>query len=102
MFAFNPHAEVSVARVGRCGFPAVSIDNVFENPQDVAALGFAQPYAEDPTNLYPGVRAAMPSVFSAMFRAWLTPLLQRASILAPEETLYRETTSFSVVTTASE
>jgi hypothetical protein len=67
----------------------------------VAALGFAQSYVTDPGNLYPGVRAPLPGSFSTAFRAWLTPILQRNGMLVAGQTIHRDTSFFSVVTTAS-
>jgi hypothetical protein len=93
-FAFNPDAEVKRVRIGRRGIKVSLIDNVFRDPNGVAALGFAQTYAADSSNLYPGVRAAMPESFSTAFRSWLTPILQRS--ICPDASF------FSVVTTASQ
>lgn len=101
LFAFNSDAQVKLAHIGRRGIAVTMIDNVLEDPEGVAALGFAQSYAEDPGNLYPGVRAAMPESFSIAFRAWLTPILRRNGVLEPDQTLYRDSSFFSVVTTAS-
>jgi hypothetical protein len=93
-FAFNDCAEVKVVHVGWRGIAVTLIDNVLRHPEDVAALGFSASYSEDRGNLYPGMRAPMPESFSSAFRAWLTPILQRA--------IYRDTSFFSVVTTPSE
>lgn len=101
-FAFNHNAEVELVRIGRRGIEVSVIDNVLHDPEDAAALGFAQSYTQDPGNLYPGVRAAMPENFSIPFRAWLTPILQRQGILDSAQTLSRDVSFFSVVTTASE
>jgi hypothetical protein len=101
LFAFNDSAEVRLAQIGRRAIPLTMIDNVLREPQGVAALGFAQSYAEDSSNLYPGMRAPMPESFSTAFRAWLTPILQRSGVLAGDQTLYRDASFFSVVTTAS-
>jgi hypothetical protein len=101
LFAFNHNAEVELARIGRRGIKVSLIDNVLQDPQGVAALGFAQSYAEDRSNLYPGLRAAMPESFSTAFRAWLTPILQRNGVLGANQTIDRDTSFFSVVTTAS-
>lgn len=100
-FAFNHDAEVELVPVGRGGIKVCVIDNVLRDPEGVAALGFAQSYAEDPSNLYPGIRAAMPESFSSSFRAWLTPILQRQGMLDSNQAIYRDTSFFSVVTTAS-
>jgi hypothetical protein len=93
MDLLNPNAQVSLARIGRLGITVTRLDNVFRDPESVAALGFSQSYARDPGNLYPGVRAALPANFSAALREWLTPILQRPIV--------RDTSFFSVVTTAS-
>jgi hypothetical protein len=101
LFAFNHNAEVELVRVGRRGIKVSVIDNVLQDPNGVAALGFAQSYAEDRGNLYPGVRVAMPERFSTSFRAWLTPILQRNGVLQSNQAISRDTSFFSVVTTAS-
>src|SRR5207237_8939301 len=67
----------------------------------VAALGFAQPYAEDRSNLYPGLRAVMPEGFSTALRSWLTPILQRDGMLEDGQVIQRDSSYFSVVTTPS-
>ena len=101
LFAFNDAAEVRLAHIGRCGIAVATIDNVLRDPEGVATLGFAQSYAADRANLYPGVRAPMPASFSTAFRAWLTPLLRRNGVLESHRALYRDSSFFSVVTTAS-
>ena len=101
LFAFNNNAEVKLAHIGRCRIAMSRVDNVLHDPEGVAALGFAQSYSPDGSNLYPGVRAPMPESFSTAFRAWLTPILQRGGVLADNRAIYRDTSFFSVVTTAS-
>jgi hypothetical protein len=101
LFAFNDNAQVKLAHIGRRRIAVCRVDNVLHDPEGVAALGFAQPYAQDRSNLYPGVRAPMPESFSTAFRAWLTPILQRNSVLAGSRALYGDSSFFSVVTTAS-
>jgi hypothetical protein len=93
MFEFNDDAAVEVIHVGRRGIPLTRIENVLRNPDQVAALGLAQPYAQDPDNFYPGIRAPVPGAFSTAFRAWLGRVLQRE--------FYRDDSYFSVVTTAA-
>jgi hypothetical protein len=100
VFAFNDDAKVTLARIGRRGIAVSMIDNVLRDPKAVAALGFAQSYAEDRSNLYPGMRARMPESFSTAFRAWLAPILQRTGMLKDDQTICRDTSFFSVVTTA--
>ena len=101
LFAFNENAAVKLAHIGRRGIAVTMIDDVLRDPGGVAALGFAQSYAEDRSNLYPGLRAPMPESFSTAFRAWLTPILQRNGVLKGNQALYRDASFFSVVTTAS-
>jgi Family of unknown function (DUF6445) len=101
LFAFNHDAQVRLAHIGRRGIAVTLIDNVLHDPEGVAALGFAQSYAEDRSNLYPGLRAPMPASFSTAFRAWLTPILQRNGVLESNRALCRDASFFSVVTTAS-
>ncbi|MEP7246027.1 MAG: DUF6445 family protein [Gammaproteobacteria bacterium] len=92
---------MQLARVGRRGIKVSLIDHVLQDPNGVAALGFAQSYAEDRSNLYPGFRAAMPASFSTAFRAWLTPILQRNGVLEDRQVIDCDTSFFSVVATAS-
>lgn len=101
LFAFNDAAQVSLAHIGRRGIAVTLIDNVLHDPEGVAALGFAQSYAADRSNLYPGLRAPMHASFSTAFRAWLTPILQRHGVLERSQAIHRDTSFFSVVTTAS-
>jgi len=101
LFAFNDNAQVRVARIGRRGIAISMIDDVLRDAEGVAALGFAQSYAEDRSNLYPGVRSAMPESCSVALRAWLTPILRRHGVLGADKVLYRDASFFSVVTTAS-
>jgi hypothetical protein len=102
LFAFNHDAEVTVVRIGRGNIKVSVIDNVLHDPEGVAALGFAQSYSEDPSNLYPGIRVAMAESFSTAFRAWLTPILQRSGVLERDQIISGDTSSFSVVTAASQ
>jgi Family of unknown function (DUF6445) len=101
LFAFNSDAAVKLARIGRRGIAVTRIDDVLRCPEGLAALGFSQCYTEDHTNLYPGLRAPMPSSFSSAFRAWLTPTLQRCGMLERHQRIIHDTSFFSVVTTAS-
>jgi hypothetical protein len=101
LFACNDDAEVRLAHIGRRGITVTMIDNVLHDPEGVAALGYAQSYAADRGNLYPGLRAPMPESFSTAFRAWLTPILQRSGVLADSRTINHDASFFSIVTTAS-
>jgi hypothetical protein len=101
LFAFNDNAQVKLAHIGRRAIAVSMIDNVLHDPAGVAALGFAQSYAPDRCNLYPGLRAPMPESFSTAFRAWLTPILQRNGMLEGSRAIHRDSSFFSVVTTAS-
>ena len=101
-FAFNKNAPVKLTWIGRRGIPIVRIEDVLQSPEAVATLGSIQSYTQDRTNLYPGIRAAMPETFSIAFRAWLTPILQRCGVLQGGRTIYRDSSFFSVVTTASQ
>jgi len=91
--AFNPDARIERLRIGRCGIEVIRIDGVFVDPERLVALGFAQPYGQDPGNLYPGLRAALPERLAVALRTWLAPILQR--------NVDRDTSFFSVVATAS-
>jgi hypothetical protein len=101
LFAFNDNAQVKLAHIGRRAIAVSMIDNVLHDPEGVAALGFAQSYAPDRSNLYPGLRAPMTESFSTAFRAWLTPILQRNGMLEGSRAIHRDSSFFSVVTTAS-
>lgn len=92
--AFNSEARSEVVRIGRGGIAVTLIDNALTDPQRVAAVGFAQSYTQDRSNLYPGMRAPLPESFSTALRAWLAPVLQRS--------IQRDSSFFSVVTTARE
>ncbi len=100
-FAFNKDAPVKLTRIGRRGITIVRIEDVLQDPEAVATLGSVQSYTEDHTNLYPGIRARLPEAFSSAFRAWLTPVLQACGVLEDDRTVYRDSSFFSVVTTAS-
>lgn len=99
--AFNHNAKATVVRIGQRAIPITRIDDVLQDPHSTAALGRTQPYAPDPSNLYPGLRAAVPESFSSALRGWLTPILQHNGILEPAQSLHRDSTFYSVVTTAS-
>jgi uncharacterized protein DUF6445 len=101
LFAFNDDAEVKLLHIGRRGIAVTRIDNVLHDPQGVAALGFEQPYVEDRGNLYPGLRAPVQPGLSTALRAWLTPILQRSGMLMSDQVLYRDSSFYSVVTTAA-
>lgn len=98
---FNDHATAKLTHVGRRAIAVTRIHDVLLNPAGVAELGYAQSYTRDHTNLYPGLRAPVPESFSTALRAWLTPLLQHAGMLAAGQTIQRDSSFFSVVTTAS-
>jgi hypothetical protein len=101
LFELNDAARVRLAHVGRGAIAVSMIDNVFRDPERVAALGFAQPYAPDRSNLYPGLRAPVPQDFSGAFRAWLTRILRRNGMLKDSHAIHSDASFFSVVTTAS-
>jgi hypothetical protein len=102
VFAFNQNADVELAHIGRCGIKVMVIENVLRDPLRVASLGFAQSYSADSGNLYPGLRAPMPASFSTELRDWLTPLLQEQGVLAADQTICRDSSFFSFVSTASQ
>jgi hypothetical protein len=102
LFAFNDDAEVTVLHIGRSGIAVTRIDNVLHAPQSVAALGFEQPYVEDRGNLYPGLRAPIPPDLSTALRTWLTRTLQRNGILKSDQIFQRDSSFYSIVTTAAE
>ena len=99
--AFNNDAQAEVVRIGRGDIAVTLIDDVLADPQGVASLGYAQSYAEDRSNLYPGMRAPLPESSSTALCAWLTPILQYNGVLQASQVIYRASSFFSVVTTAS-
>lgn len=101
LFAFNDDAQVKLLHIGRCGIAVTRIDNVLHDPQGIAALGFEQSYVEDRGNLYPGLRAPIPPGLSTALRAWLTRILQRNGMLKSDQIFYRDSSFYSVVTTAA-
>lgn len=100
MLAFNESADVELKHIGRAGLEVMLIDNVLRDPVGVAAFGFAQPYIGDSSNLYPGMRAAMPESFSSAFRAWITQILQQQDVLESDQSICRDLSYFSYVSTA--
>jgi hypothetical protein len=98
---FNYNATAKLAHVGRRAIAVTRLYDVLQNPAGVAALGYAQRFAHDRANLYPGLRAPVPANFSTAWCAWLTPILQRNGMLAAGQAIQRDSSFFSVVTTAS-
>jgi Family of unknown function (DUF6445) len=97
MFAFNPNASVSSARVGKCPITVTVADNVLLRPQQLAEFGLGNTFVEDDTNLYPGVRARVPAEFSRPFHAWLTSTLHRTGVLEESCDIYDDASFFSIV-----
>jgi len=97
MFAFNPHATVSSARVGKCPIVVTVADNVLLCPQRLAEFGLGREFAEDAGNLYPGVRARVPAEFSPPFRAWLTQTLHDNGVLEEGSHVHDDASFFSLV-----
>lgn len=98
---FNGNATSNRVRVGRRAITLIQIEDVLEDPESMVALGCAQSYVQDRSNLYPGLRAPVPESFSTAFRAWLTPILQHNGMLATGQSIQHDSSFFSVVTTAS-
>jgi Family of unknown function (DUF6445) len=98
---FNGNATVKRVEVGQRAIALTQIDAVLQDPEGMAALGYAQPYTQDRSNLYPGVRAPVPESFSTGFRTWLTPILRHIGMLAAGQGIQSDSSFFSVVTTAS-
>jgi hypothetical protein len=97
MFAFNPNASVSSARVGKCPIAVTVADNVLLRPQRLAEFGLGQRFVEDDSNLYPGVRARLPAEFSRPFHAWLTRTLHRTGVLEESCHIHADASFFSIV-----
>jgi hypothetical protein len=98
IFAFNPNATVSSARVGKCPIVVTVADNVLLCPQRLAEFGLGHEFAEDAGNLYPGVRARVPAEFSPPFRAWLTHVLHGTGVLEEGSHVQADASFFSIVT----
>jgi hypothetical protein len=97
MFAFNPNASVSSARVGKCPIAVTVADNVLLHPQRVAEFGLGHPFVEDDGNLYPGVRARVPAEFSRPFHAWLNRTFHGTGVLEENCYIYDDASYFSIV-----
>src|SRR6202048_5060439 len=97
MFAFNPDASVTSARVGKCPIAVTVADNVLLRPQRLAEFGRGHQFVEDDGNLYPGVRARVPAEFSRPFHAWLTRTLHCTGVLEESRYIYDDASFFSIV-----
>jgi Family of unknown function (DUF6445) len=97
MFAFNPNANVSSARVGKSPIAVTVADDVLLHPQRLAEFGLGHEFVEDDGNLYPGVRARLPAEFSRPFRAWLTRTLHRTGVLEESGYIHDDASFFSIV-----
>ena len=97
MFAFNPDASVSSARVGKCPITVTVADNVLLRPKQLAEFGLGLEFAEDHSNLYPGVRARVPAEFSRPFHAWLTRTLHSTGVLDQRSYINDDASFFSIV-----
>jgi hypothetical protein len=97
MFAFNPNASVSSARVGECPISVTVADNVLLHPRRLAEFGLGRNFVEDDRNLYPGVRAQLPAEFSRPFHAWLTRALHCTGVLEESCHIYDGVSFFSIV-----
>jgi Family of unknown function (DUF6445) len=97
MFAFNPNASVSSARVGKCPIAVTVADNVLLRPQRLAEFGLGHKFVEDDGNLYPGIRARVPAEFSRPFHAWLTRTLHCTGVLEESCYIYDDASFFSIV-----
>jgi hypothetical protein len=97
MFAFNPDASGRSVRVGKCPIVVTVADNVLLRPQQLAEFGHGLTFAEDDTNLYPGVRARVPAEFSQPLHEWLTRTLQRTGVLEEGCRINDDASFFSIV-----
>jgi hypothetical protein len=97
MFAFNPNASVSSARVGRCPITVTVADDVLLRPQQLAEFGLGLKFVEDDSNLYPGIRARVPAEFSRPFRAWLDRALHDTGVLEESSHIVDDASFFSIV-----
>ena len=97
VFAFNPNASVSSARVGKCPIAVTVADNVLLHPQQLAEFARGLEFVEDDSNLYPGIRARLPAEFSRPFHAWLTNTLRCAGVLEESSYVHEDASFFSIV-----
>jgi hypothetical protein len=97
MFALNPNASVSSVSVGKCPVAVTVADDVLLRPQQLAEFGLGLEFAEDDSNLYPGVRARVPAEFSRPFHAWLTRALHRTGVLEESSYIHDDASFFSIV-----
>jgi len=97
VFAFNPNASVSSARIGKCPIAVTVADNVLLRPQQLAEFGLGLTFVEDDSNLYPGVRARVPAEFSRPFHAWLTHTLRCTGVLEASSYVHEDASFFSIV-----
>jgi hypothetical protein len=97
MFAFNPSAGISSARVGKYAIAVTVADNVLLRPQRLAEFGLGQRFVADDSNLYPGVRARLPAEFSRPFHTWLTRTLHRTGVLEESCHICTDASFFSIV-----
>src|SRR5882762_8095741 len=95
MFAFNPDARVSSARVGECPIAVTVADNVLLRPQQLAEFGRVRTFAEDGSNLYPDVRVTVPQEFSLPFQAWLTRSLHPTGLLEESSYIHDDASFFT-------
>jgi hypothetical protein len=102
MFAFNPNARVSSARVGNCPIAVTVADDVLLHPWRLAESGLSHEFAEDAGNLYPGVRARVPTQFSRPFHAWLTRTLHSTGVLEESRHIQADASFFSIVNKSRE
>jgi hypothetical protein len=97
VFAFNPNASVSSARVGKCPIAVTVADNVLLRPRQLAEFGLGLKFAEDDSNLYPGIRARLPAAFSRPFHAWLTNTLRCTGVLEESSYVHEDASFFAIV-----
>jgi hypothetical protein len=97
MFAFNPNASVSSARVGACPITVTVADSVLLRPRLLAEFALGHEFVEDDSNLYPGVRARVPPEFSRPLHAWLSRTLHCTGMLDEGCHIYDDASFFSIV-----
>jgi hypothetical protein len=97
MFAFNPNASVSSARVGACPITVTVADSVLLRPRLLAEFALGHEFVEDDRNLYPGVRARVPPEFSRPLHAWLSRTLHCTGMLDEGCHIYDDASFFSIV-----
>jgi len=77
LFRPNPHARVSLRRLGREGLPLAIIDEAFLEPDTLVRAAEATAFIPPPHTVYPGLNAPPPPAYGGMLIQVLRPLLHQ-------------------------